>query len=324
MSTPLSITRLPHHDLKMPYHDIGPRHQLPRLAVVAGLGGNGLNGMFVLSRLAELLASIESGERADWRLRARVVIVPAVNPLCLEYSDCRALVGNGHSANSFGNCNHDAAAQLQISAVGDITRDAYYRIDIHSSNLDIEEMPQVRLYEPNDDERATACLFGLPAVIERPTENKYIRYLVAAWRIHGGENFVVQAGHGGNLQLAHCESVFRALLAFLDRTGIVEGLNIASEDDDLHYFGETQTYSITGHESGIFVPRATVGQRVHVGTSIGQTYDGVTGAIRAEIESPVAGVLSSLRRQPLLVEGALIARIQTDVPTRPTLPNWTS
>ena len=323
MSTPRNITHFPHHDLKMPYYDIGPRHQSPRLAVVAGLGGNGLNGMFVLSRLAAFLAGIESGEPADWRLRARVVIVPAVNPPYLEYSncrDCRPLISNGLVANSIGNCNHDAAAQHQISAVGDITRDAYYRIDIHSSNLDIEEMPQVRLYDPNDDERATACLFGLPAVIERPTENKHIRYLVAEWRIHGGENFVVQAGHGGNLQPAHCESVFRALLAFLDRTGIVEGLNIASEDDDLHYFGEAQTYSITGNQSGIFVPQATVGQRVFVGTSIGRIFDALTGDLRAEIESPVAGVLSSLRRQPLLVEGALIARIQTDKSARLTLP----
>ena len=64
-------------------------------------------------------------------------------------------------------------------------------------------------------------LFGLPAVIERTTDSVFTSTLGHAWRACGGENFVIQAGRAGDLQLPHCERLFRALIAFLHHTGIV-------------------------------------------------------------------------------------------------------
>ena len=45
---------------EIPYHDLGPRNQTPALALVGGIHGNELNGIFVLARLAGLLA-LDSG-----------------------------------------------------------------------------------------------------------------------------------------------------------------------------------------------------------------------------------------------------------------------
>lgn len=293
MTTPLGGSL----DVDISYHDIGPQDRSPQLALVAGLSGGDLNGMFVLSRLASLLSRIANGERSGQRLCERLLIIPTVNvPGAFTWD--RLPLDRGSECNPY------------MTATLNITRQAYYRVNIHNATMDREDLPQVLLYDPNDDERATACLFGLPAVIERPVNEASSIPVVQAWREYYGENFVIQAGQGGQLQLTHCEVLFRALAAFLQRTGIVEGLNLADEEEDLHYFGLGQTFNLFADHPGIFVSRLEVGRWVQVGERIGHIYDGFTGEILTEIFAPVSGLLSSLRRQPLLLEGALIGQIQ--------------
>lgn len=287
-------------DGSIPHHDIGPHERAPRLALVADLQGQELNGMFVLSRLAAFLRDIEAGRRRGLRLRERVLVIPSV----------------GNAAEGWGTSAQRIAwlRWAMIDAVVAVTQAAYYRVAIHPSP-DIEEMPQVRLHGPNDDERASACLFGLPAVIERPLEPEDAPALVRAWRAHGGENFALHAGQASGLQTAHCESLFRALVAFLDRTGIVGGLRLANEEEDLGYFGLRQVFVVLAEQSGIFSSRQEVGRWVQAGEELGQVYDGFTGGERARVVAPVAGLLASLRRQPLLREGDLVARILTPART---------
>ena len=84
----------------------------------------------------------------------------------------------------------------------------------------------------------------------------------------------------------------------------------------------TQQIIITRHPStygrhhlpistGLFVSRLAVGRWLQAGDVIGQVYDGFDGELRHEVKAPIAGLLSGIRRQPLLFEGDLIARIQT-------------
>lgn len=308
-ATLLNVTTPLRDILNIPYHDIGNPERPPRLALVAGLHGNELNGVFVLSRLAGFLGDIYEGGRENQRLLERVVIIPAVNVFGVNTRNRIWPFDRVDINREFPGSAVGETAQRIASATLEITRQAYYRVDIHTSNMDVEEMPQVRLYAPNDDERATACLFGLPAVIERPINPILSTNLVHAWRQYGGENFVIQSGQAGNLQTYHCEALFRALVAFLDRTGIVEGLVLAEDEDDLRYFGLNQAFAMLSEHAGIFVSRLEVGRWIQAGEIIGHIYDGFSGDIRAEVCAPVSGLLSSLRRQPLLFEGDLIARI---------------
>lgn len=278
------------------HHDIGPRERIPRLALVANIGNSqDVNGMFVLSRLAAFLRDIAVGERPGLRLHERVLIVPTVsNPPDGLDADSRRI---------------GWARWAITEAVVALTRIAYYRVDIYPASLDIEEMPQLRLYAPNDDERASACLFGLPAVLERPLEPGDAPGLVRIWRSYGGENFSIHAGQAGGLQTKPCEILFRALLAFLDRTGMVSGLHLANDEEDLRYFGIHQLSAVMAEQSGIFSSRQTVGRWVRIGEELGRIYDDFTGSERAQVVAPTAGLLCSLRRQPLLLAGDLVARI---------------
>ncbi|MCP5459493.1 MAG: succinylglutamate desuccinylase/aspartoacylase family protein [Gammaproteobacteria bacterium] len=243
-------------------------------------------------------------------MRERVIIIPAVNVLGVN-TRSRPWPFDKIDINCMFPGREDGETTQRIAAaVLNVTRSAYYRVDVHASNLDIEEMPQVRLYDPNDDERATACLFGLPAVIERPLNKVFVTTLLRAWRRFGGENFVIQ-GLAGNLQTNHCEQLFRGLVAFLDRTGIVEGLTLAEDEEDLRYFNNNQTFAVLSDHAGFFVSRRVVGRWIQAGDLIGHIYDSFAGTILTEVRAPVGGLVCSLRRQPLLFQGDLLARILT-------------
>lgn len=286
----------------LPYYDLGPTGRAPRLVLVANLNGDDLNGMFVLSRLAAFLQSIESGQPGDLRLRERVVIIPTLNnPNRSDQPRKRPKMG----------ARRRHPDQSTAEALAALTRTAYYRVDIYPAAADIEEMPQVRLYAPSDDERASACLFGLPAVIERPAEDDAASTLARNWRAQGGERFVIHAGQAGALQTNHCETLYRALAAFMDRTGLISGLRLATEDEDLRYFGLQQVITVTSEQSGLFASEQEVGRWMRAGEVLGQIYDSLTGGLQARVLAPAAGLLASLRRQPLLQPGNLVARILT-------------
>jgi hypothetical protein len=283
-----------------PRHDIGSWERPPRLALVANLHGNDLNGMFVLSRLATFLRSVEAGRRRSLQLRERVVIVSAVDGLYEASPMQRAARWMR---------GRRAVAGAIADRVMEMTRTAYYRVEVRTTGCDLEELPQVWLYAPSDDERASACLFGLPAVVEQPADDENAGELLRAWRAEGGENFVIHAGQSGNLQTRHCETLFRALAAFLERTGVIGGLRLVEDEDDLYYFDRRQACDVRAEQSGIFSSSLDVGRWVQAGEELGQVCDSFTGEARVRVTAPVAGLLAGLRRQPLLCQGDIIARI---------------
>jgi len=293
-----------------PYHDFGPAEEAPRVALVAGLHGNETNGVFVLSRLADFLREVESGENRRYRLARRVVVIPAVNVLGVN-TRTRAWPFDKQDINRlFPGASRGEPPERIAHAVLELTRRAYYRVDLHSSNTDFEELPQVRLYGVSTELRESAFLFGLPAIIERPMHRALTTTIGYAWGGLPGESFVIQAGYAGSLQLHHCTSVFQSLLRFLVAKEVLIGEPL-SEDEDPHLFADNQTLPIIAERGGMFVSQLFVGRWVRAGEVVGHVYDAFHGRLVEEICAPTKGLLSGMRRQPLLYQGDLVARVQT-------------
>jgi predicted deacylase len=301
-------------DFDVPYHDVGPRDQAPRVALVAGVHGNELNGVFVLARLAAFLREVAAGSRDGAALLGRVLIVPAVNVLGLN-TRTRTWPFDGTDVNRmFPGFDAGETTQRIAAAVLELTGDVPLRIDIHASNVDFEELPQVRLYDPTDADREAARWLGLPAIVERRANQTFQTTLASAWRARGGRALIVQAGHAGSLQPQHCERLFRALIDFLERAGVLVGVRLAEPEEDVHHFGPRQSLPLIAEHAGWFVSRLEVGQWLQAGDAVGYVYDGFDGDLRAEIRTPVSGLVAGLRRQPLLCEGDLVARLLTRDP----------
>jgi hypothetical protein len=298
-------------DFDVPYHDVGPQDQAPRLALVAGLHGNELNGVFVLARLASFLRRVFEGAHEDAALLGRVLILPAVNVLGLN-TRSRNWPFDGTDVNRmFPGYDAGETTQRIAAAVLELTAQAHWRIDVHSSNADFEELPQVRLYDASDEEREAARWLGLPAVIERRANQTFGATLASAWRARGGRGLIVQAGYADSLQSQHCERLFRALIDFLEHAGILVGVRLAEPEEEVRFFGPRNSFPLISEHAGWFVSRLEVGQWLLAGELVGYVYDGFSGELRAEVHAPVSGLLAGIRRQPLLCEGDLLARLLT-------------
>ncbi len=73
----------------------------------------------------------------------------------------------------------------------------------------------------------------------------------------------------------------------------------------------------TAKHSGLFVSRVTLGQRVGEDEVIGHILDPVAGEVRQEVTAPGTGRLFTLREQPAVHSGALLARVALDREPQP-------
>jgi len=293
----------------IPCHEIGPTTSHPAVALVAGLHGDEINGIFILARLADFLNSVEAGKYPELRLVKRVLIIPAVNVLGVNLRTRTWPFDKTDINRMFPGSTTSETTQRIAYAVLEATKRAEYRIDIHTASIDFEEIPQVRLYGPSDAERATARKFGLPAIMERSLSPVFTTTMMHSWKAWPGESFVLRVGQAGTVQLQHCQRVFRAMVSFLGKIGVLEGVDIAVEDEDVCYFDKPSAHRVFAEKAGMFVSDRSVGRWVRAGEEVGYIYDSFGGNVIEKVVAPVAGLLSGIRRHPLLFEGDLIVRV---------------
>jgi len=293
----------------IPCHEIGPKAQHPAVALVSGLHGDEINGVFVLSRLADFLNSVEAGKFPDLKLTRRVLIIPAVNVLGINLRTRTWPFDKSDINRMFPGSTIGETTQRIAYAVLEATKRAELRIDLHTASTDFEEVPQVRLHGPTAEERETARLFGLQAVMERSLSPVFTTTLMASWKVWPGQSFVLRVGQGGTVQLDHCQRVFRSMVSFLGRVGVLEGVQMAAEDEEVCYFDKSSAFRVYAEKAGTFVSDRAVGRWVRAGQELGYIYDSFGGNVIEKVVSPVAGLLTGIRRHPLLFEGDLIVRV---------------
>jgi len=298
----------------IPCHEIGPKTQHPAIALVGGLHGDEINGVFLLSRMADFLNGVESGRFPGLSLAGRVLVIPAVNVLGVNQRTRNWPFDRTDINRMFPGSTSGETTQRIAFALLEATKRADYRIDIHTASSDFEDVPQVRLYGPSDQERETARLFGLPAILERSLSPVFTTTLMHSWKIWPGQSFALKVGQAGTVQLDHCQRVFRALVGFLGRTGILAGTALTIEDEEICYFEKSSAYRVYAEKAGTFVSDRQVGRWVRAGQELGYIYDSFGGTVIEKVVSPVAGLLTGIRRHPLLFEGDLLLRVNRKGP----------
>lgn len=307
MSAPLR------EDFTIPCHEIGPMAP-PVVSFVSGLHGDEINGLYILARLADFLKSVESGAYPKLRLVQRVLIIPAVNVLGANTLRRAWPFDQSDQNRMFPGNQMGETTQRIAYTVLEATKKSTYRVDLHSSNLYFEELPQVRVYDPTPEEQETARLFGLPAIMERSVSPVFTTTLMYSWKYWPGQNFLLQVGQAGSIQLPHCQQVFRGLVSFLGRIGVLEGVEVAEADQEVLYFTRECAVRIYADRAGMFVSDKSLGGWVGKGQELGYIYDSFNGNVRTRVTAPTAGLLTGIRRQPMLFEGDLLVRICTRIP----------
>jgi len=281
----------------------------PRVAVVSGIHGDELEGLYVCHRLAASLERL--GKERPEALLGQVELYPALNPLGLDTLQRAVPIYGvdlnrnfpGHRAGLLPHRVADAAMRA-LAGTSMV-------VDIHASNIYLREIPQVRIAQDfeatlvplaRDMNLDLIWVHGAATVLENT--------IAHSLNTIGTPCLVVEMGVGMRVTPAFVEQVVIGILHAWQALGVLaEDLEIEpnthapliAHDGNVHY--------LNAEVSGLFVPSAAHWMAVGQGQLLGRIVSPLRGEVLAEVRSPVEGVLFTLREYPLVYEGSLLARI---------------
>lgn len=273
-----------------------------RIAIVTGIHGDELEGQYICYRLVKKITANMAN------LTGTVEIYPAVNPLGME-SVSRAFPMTGLDMNrvfpgsDIGSIAENIAKKLIEDIIG-----ADMCVDIHSSNIFIREIPQVRVRPENSDRLMKyAKLLNTDMVWVHESGAVGSGSLAESLIAREVPTLVVEMGVGQRIDLEYCDQLLHGLFNLMHELGIwaeeEHGIShpMVSTDGVVHV--------VHSSGSGIFIPTAEHNMWLEKGSVIGEIVTPITGTVEQEIIAPVSGVVFSLREYPIVYEGSVIARM---------------
>lgn len=273
-----------------------------RISIVTGIHGDELEGQYVAF---ELTRRIRAQKQC---LKGIVDVYPAMNPLGID-SITRGIPAFDLDMNRLfpGNREGDMTEYIAAKIIEDLEgSDAC--IDIHASNIYLEEIPQIRINELHKDKLLPmGKLLNVDYIWLHATSTVLESTLAYTLNSRNVPTLVVEMGVGMRITKKYCDQLVDGIFSLMKNMGIWTGEvapvrePIVSEDGNVCF--------INASVSGIFVSDTEHWKDVKKGSPIGRIIDPLKGEVVDEIVSPVDGILFTLREYPVVDEGALIARI---------------
>lgn len=279
---------------------------LGRIAIVSGTHGDELEGQYICYEVARRLAAHPEC------LTGIVDIYPALNPLGVDLAS-KALPITDMDLNRMfpGSKNGNAMEQIAAAVVDDLIG-ADLCIDVHSSDIFVQEIPQVRLSEEFAERMLPfAKLMNVDVIWMNATATVHEATLAHSLNIMGVPTMVVELGKGNSINIPYGNQVVDGIFNVMHEMGIWTGevppthLPAISSDGKVEF--------IRSEMEGIFLPRSKHNHFVCVGELIGEIVDPMTGRVKSRITAGKDGLLFTLRNYPVIYEGDLLARILTGI-----------
>jgi len=285
------------------------RKQTKRVCIVTGTHGDELEGQYVCARLAKLLSD------EIHNLSGIVDIYPAINPLGID-SVTRGFPMFDLDLNRI--FPGSPTGSLAEAAAFDVIRDiegADMCIDIHSSNIFLREIPQVRVSEQTEAQLLSyALMLNVDLVWIHTAATVLESTLAHTLNMRGVKTLVVEMGVGMKITEDYCAQLLDGILNLLRELDMWNGEKkkvrtpIVSKDRGVGF--------LNSDAAGIFIPHAVHGSHVAAGDSIGSVFDPLTGNVVEDALAPCGGLLFTLREYPVVYGGSLLARIMDDCPAK--------
>ncbi|HVP28705.1 MAG TPA: succinylglutamate desuccinylase/aspartoacylase family protein [Myxococcota bacterium] len=281
----------------------------PRVAVVSGIHGDELEGLYVCHRLADWLEELAK-TRPD-ALRGRVELWPALNGLGLDTLQRSVPVFDVDLNRCFPGHPDGMLPQRVADAAMRGLAGCALALDIHASNVFLREIPQVRINERFADTLVPlARHMNLDVIWVHGASTVLENTIAHSLNSTATPCLVVEMGVGMRITPAFAEQVKVGILRTWRDLGVLAAdlslaepthLPLLADDRNVHY--------LNADTSGVFVPALEHWKRVARDQRLGRIVSPHGGGTLAEVRSPVDGVVFTLREYPLVYEGSLMARI---------------
>ncbi len=283
-----------------------------RVSLVAGLHGDELEGLYICHRLIETLKNLEEQNA----FKGEVHIYPAVNPQALETGTRLWPFFSVDINRTFGQTNTPSLpSEVSKILLEDLKSNSDLAVDIHSSNLHLMELPQIRIIKDFEKKLVPLAKFcNVDLIWVHPHAEIFESTLGYNLNRAKIPTLVIETGICLRINKNYCEQIVLGILSLLQQTGTLDGDEPLANITPPKVVQPEYVTMIQAENAGLFVKQTEVGQIITEGEKIGDLIDPVEGKVLEEIRSPCSGLLFTLREHPLTSKGAPLARIATEEP----------
>ena len=273
-----------------------------RISIVTGTHGDELDGQYICYEI------IKKIQMYPEKLKGIVDIYPDVNPLGIDMGSRGIPMFDLDMNRVFPGDNNGAVAEYTAAGLIDDIIGSDFCLDIHSSNIFLKEMPQLRMTEENKD-KLLPYAKKLNADFIWIYSSKTVLDATLAYSLNnmGGPTLVSEMGVGHRINNEYCQQLIEGIFNLMTELEVWDDAPVNVRNSIVSTEGQVSFISAAG--SGIFVSSINSMGTIGMGTHIGDIIEPITGKVIQRIESPTDGIIFSLREHPVVYKGALIARV---------------
>ena len=273
-----------------------------RISIVTGTHGDELDGQYICYEI------IKKIQMYPEKLKGIVDIYPDVNPLGIDMGSRGIPMFDLDMNRVFPGDNNGAVAEYTAAGLIDDIIGSDFCLDIHSSNIFLKEMPQLRRTEENKD-KLLPYAKKLNADFIWIYSSKTVLDATLAYSLNnmGVPTLVAEMGVGHRINNEYCQQLIEGIFNLMTELEVWDDAPVNVRNSIVSTEGQVSFISAAG--SGIFVSSINSMGTIGMGTHIGDIIEPITGKVIQRIESPTDGIIFSLREHPVVYKGALIARV---------------
>ena len=273
-----------------------------RISIVTGTHGDELDGQYICYEI------IKKIQMYPEKLKGIVDIYPDVNPLGIDMGSRGIPMFDLDMNRVFPGDNNGAVAEYTAAGLIDDIIGSNFCLDIHSSNIFLKEMPQLRMTEENKD-KLLPYAKKLNADFIWIYSSKTVLDATLAYSLNnmGVPTLVAEMGVGHRINNEYCQQLIEGIFNLMTELEVWDDAPVNVRNSIVSTEG--QVSFISAARSGIFVSSINSMGTIGMGTHIGDIIEPITGKVIQRIESPTDGIIFSLREHPVVYKGALIARV---------------
>ncbi len=273
-----------------------------RLSVVTGIHGDELEGQYVCYELARRLK-----EHPEF-LHGIVDIYPALNPLGIDMS-MRLIPKKDIDLNRCfpGSAKGNMTERYAAAIVEDLAGSDMV-LDIHASDRFVRELPQVRISREFSEKLLPfARQMNVDLIWMNKIDVVHESTLAHTLNTLGIPTMVLEMGLGMRIDQTFGNQIVDGILKLMSEMGMWAGpvprtqMPVISSDGEVEF--------IRSNRQGIFLPAIEHNHYAIPGQIIGRLVNPYTGETYEEIRAHKGGLVFSLRVNPMVYEGSLIARV---------------
>lgn len=292
--------------LEIKKNRLQPEHRTgaeKRICLVTGTHGDELEGQYVCWQVIRTIQEHMSA------LHGIVDVYPALNPLGIDCMSRGIPMFDLDMNRIFPGSETNHMAEWTANHILNDMKGADLCIDIHASNVYLREVPQARISEQSAPGLLPyAKQLNVDYIWIHEAATVLESTLAYSLNAAGTPALVVEMGIGLRITEAYCRQLTDGIFYLMRQMGIWDGpcpqqVRTPAVSSDGH------VSIINAGAAGIFVPRVDHWNHIKKGEHIGDILDPLHGEVRERISSPADGMVVTLREHPIVMEGALIARI---------------